>query len=214
MPRRHNSELPANASKANRTRIVSRGLVMRADAAPAIRRKRPTALRVSHRPNRLRESSEKPRTLCSNHSGMSPRGNGRVRDCISYTRILTPRQTGYLDMYTLSLVLFAIAALAGVAMAVMHFRGISPPRPVLAALHGVFAASGLVTLLLTVLKAGGKGPAQAALGVLLLAAIGGFYLLSFHLRGRPLPMIGVVGHAVIAVAGFVTLLVAQLSLAM
>lgn len=112
-------------------------------------------------------------------------------------------------MHLLSLVLFAIAALAGLTMAIMHFRGTSPPRPVLAALHGIFAASGLVVLLLALIKAGFGGRAGIAFGLLAVAALGGFGLLSFHLKGQRLPSALVVGHALLAVAGFVTLLLAQ-----
>lgn len=90
-------------------------------------------------------------------------------------------------MYRISILLFAIAALAGLTMAVMHFKKASPPRPVLAVLHGLFAASGLVILLLAVTKVGMHGAPAIALGLLVLAALGGFGLLSFHLRGRALP---------------------------
>ena len=112
-------------------------------------------------------------------------------------------------MYRLSILLFAVAAVAGLTMAVMHFKNASPPRPVLAVLHGLFAASGLVVLLLAVIKVGMQGASAIALGLLVVAALGGFGLLSFHLRGRALPSGMVVGHALLAVAGFVTLLAAE-----
>ena len=112
-------------------------------------------------------------------------------------------------MYRLSIVLFAIAALAGLTMAVMHFRKAHAASPVLAVLHGVFAASGLIVLLLAVIKIGMHGAPAIALGLLVTAALGGFGLLSFHLRGRALPSGLVVGHALLAVAGFVTLLAAE-----
>ena len=79
----------------------------------------------------------------------------------------------------------------------------------LAVLHGVFAASGLVVLLLALIKVGMQGTPAIALGLLVVAALGGFGLLSFHLRGRALPSGLVVGHALLAVAGFVTLLAAE-----
>lgn len=112
-------------------------------------------------------------------------------------------------MYRLSILLFAIAAVAGLTMAVMHFKKAAPPRPVLAVLHGLFAASGLVVLLLAVIKVGVQGTPAAALGLLVVAALGGFALLSFHLRGRALPTGLLAGHALLAVAGFVTLLAAE-----
>jgi len=112
-------------------------------------------------------------------------------------------------MFGLSILLFAVAALAGLAMAVMHFRKVSPPRTTLSVLHGLFAASGLVVLLLALIKAGMQGAPGIALGLLVVAALGGFALLSFHMRGRALPSGLVVGHALLAVAGFVTLLAAE-----
>ena len=66
-------------------------------------------------------------------------------------------------MIQLSLLLFAVAAVAGLTMAVMHFRGVSPPKVALAVLHGLFAASGLVLLLLALIKTGFGGRPGIAL---------------------------------------------------
>ena len=112
-----------------------------------------------------------------------------------------------------AILLFALAAVVGLTMAVVHFRGQSPPKPVLAVFHGLFAASGLVILLVAVIGARPTGAPAIALGLLVLAALGGFGLLSFHLRGRALSSGLVVGHAVLAVCGFIVLLVSVLVLA-
>lgn len=112
-------------------------------------------------------------------------------------------------MYQLPLALFAIAALAGLTMAIMHFRGTNPPKTVLAVLHGLFAASGLIVLLLALIKTGFDGKPGIAFGLLVAAALGGFVLLGSHVQKKPLPSGLVVGHAVLAVAGFVVLLLAQ-----
>lgn len=72
--------------------------------------------------------------------------------------------------------LFLIAALGGVTMAVMHFRGESPPPRALAVSHGVFALGGFTI----------------ALG--------------FHWRGRMLPSSLVAGHGLLAVIAFLLLL--------
>lgn len=116
-------------------------------------------------------------------------------------------------MFIYAIVLFAIAAVGGLTMAVLHFRGRTPPRPALAIVHGLFAAAGLVVLLLAVLKLGAAGGAGIALGVFLLAALGGFTLASFHLRGRALPNGLVIGHGLLAVVAFVILLAAVFVLA-
>ena len=115
-------------------------------------------------------------------------------------------------MIQLSLILFAVAAVGGLAMAVMHFRGVSPPKPVLAVLHGLFAASGLVVLLLALIETGFGGKAGIALGLFVVAALGGFALLGFHARKQRLPSALVAGHALLAVGGFVTLLFSELAL--
>jgi hypothetical protein len=115
-------------------------------------------------------------------------------------------------MIQFSLILFAVAAVAGLTMAVMHFRGASPPKTVLAVLHGLFAASGLVVLLLALIKTGFGGRPGIALGLLVVAALGGFVLLSFHAKNQRLPSGLVVGHALLAVAGFLTLLLSEIAL--
>jgi hypothetical protein len=115
-------------------------------------------------------------------------------------------------MLMTAVALFAIAALGGVTMAVMHFRGKTPPPVALALLHGVFAATGIVVLLLAVWPHF-SGRATWALGVFVLAALGGFTLaLGFHWRRRPLPSGLVVGHGLLAVLAFVILLVAAFNL--
>jgi len=137
-------------------------------------------------------------------------GTPELRGAFLLERKHAPRRP---IMFRLSIVLFAIAALAGLTMAVMHFRKSTPPLAVLAVLHGGFAASGLIVLLLALLKVGMHGAPGLALGFLAAAALGGFALLSFHVRGRALPSGLLVGHALLAVAGFVTLLAAEFVLA-
>lgn len=104
-------------------------------------------------------------------------------------------------------ILFALGALGGLFMAVRSFTGKSIPAGV-AALHGIFGASGLVLLIVGVLAGLGGGAARIALVVLLAAALGGFYLLSFHLRKQRHPRAVIVVHALVAVTGFLTLVVA------
>lgn len=104
---------------------------------------------------------------------------------------------------------FAVAALGGAVMATLHFRGKSWPRA-LTVLHGLFAATGLVLLIVAVVGNGGSGLATASLVVFLVAALGGFYLVSHSLRSKPLPSPVVVIHALAAVTGFVLLLLVVL----
>src|SRR5262249_52502620 len=111
-----------------------------------------------------------------------------------------------------AVILFAIGAMAGLTMAVMHFRRRSRPRALLATAHGMFAAGGLVTLVWIVVKMGGDHRVQIALALFLLAAAGGFTLLSFHLRGRALPSALIIGHGLVAVTAFIVLLLSAVAL--
>jgi hypothetical protein len=118
-------------------------------------------------------------------------------------------------MFTLSLVIFAIAALGGVALAVLHFRaeGREHPPTALALLHGVVAVVAVLLLLIGIgatangFAAGFSSLAIIALLLFALAALGGAYMFfGRHLRGEPLPTPVVVIHALVAVTGFVVLL--------
>lgn len=109
-------------------------------------------------------------------------------------------------MLITAVILFAIAAVVGVIMAIAVMRGQAVPRMDHAVLHGLAAATALVLLLVAVIQAGAGGGLGLALGLFIVAAIGGFALLTHHLRDRPLPKWLVGGHGLIAVAGFLVLL--------
>ena len=107
-------------------------------------------------------------------------------------------------------ILFALAALGGVVMALMRFSGRDYPPMWLAIVHGLAAAAGLVALILVVLGPAAAGSVTLPLVLFIAAALLGFFLFSYHLRGRPLPIPTMVVHAIIAVIAFVILLVAIL----
>lgn len=112
----------------------------------------------------------------------------------------------------LIIILFAVAAVIGLTMAVAAFQGKFPPVPS-AVLHGLLAASALVLLLIAVLAQGAAGPAAWALGLFVIAALGGSTLaFGFHARKKPLPKGLVAGHALLAVIGFLLLLAGALRL--
>ncbi len=110
---------------------------------------------------------------------------------------------------TLPLVLFGIAALGGLLLATLRLKNRALPMP-LALIHGAVAAAGLVALLLLVLANGGAHNAGVALVLFVVAALGGFFLFSFHLRNKPLPIPVMAVHALVAVAGFALLLLGVL----
>ena len=112
-------------------------------------------------------------------------------------------------MLTYALIVFAIAAVGGLVLASSVLRGKLAPWAI-SVLHALLGASGLVLLILTVLQGAAPARVSAALGLLVVAALGGFYLASLHLRGTVAPKAVVFVHAGVAVAGFLTLLSAVL----
>lgn len=110
-------------------------------------------------------------------------------------------------MLIAALALFALAALLGLTLATLHFQ--SKKRPGSLALgHGTLAATGLVLLIIAAVT-GSPAPLTWPLVLFIVAALGGFYLLSFRLRSpdeERLPSAVVVIHGLIAVTAFVWLL--------
>lgn len=114
-------------------------------------------------------------------------------------------------MRVVALILFAVAALGGVYMATSRIRHErNPPVPV-AVVHGLAAATGLILLLIHVFGAGFPGLPTVSAVLFVVAALGGFILISNHAKGRliPKPLVGV--HAAAAVIGFVLLFIATIA---
>jgi hypothetical protein len=110
-------------------------------------------------------------------------------------------------------VLFALAALGGVYMAAVRLRGAERPPTPIALVHGAAAAAGLIALIVAVTGANAPAAARTALVVFLVAALGGFFLFAQHVQKKALPIPVVVIHGLVAVAGFVILLVAVMQAA-
>ena len=108
-------------------------------------------------------------------------------------------------MLTYALVIFAIAAVGGLVLASSVLRGKLAPWAI-SIVHALLGATGLIVLAIAVLNGTGSSRAAAALGLLVVAALGGFYLASIHLRGSVAPKAIVFVHAGVAVVGFLTLL--------
>jgi hypothetical protein len=105
--------------------------------------------------------------------------------------------------------LFVLAALGGLVMAGIRFAGKDHPPTWLAMLHGLLAAAGLTLLIYAAATVGVPSLALYAIVLFVIAAAGGLLLnLGYHWKGLPLPKGLMVGHAVIAVVGFLLLLVA------
>lgn len=109
-------------------------------------------------------------------------------------------------MLTYAMIVFAIAAVGGLLLAASVLRGKLAPWA-LSIVHALLGATGLIMLVMVVMK-GASGRVSAALGLLVIAALGGFYLASMHYRGTIAPKAVVGIHAGVAVIGFLTLLAA------
>ncbi|HEX5125841.1 MAG TPA: hypothetical protein VFW00_03795 [Rhodocyclaceae bacterium] len=106
-------------------------------------------------------------------------------------------------------VLFGIAAIGGLIMAGMRLSGTPQPPSWLAMVHGLLAAAGLTLLIYAAFTVGVPGMAQLAIAFFVVAAIGGAVLnLVFHWQKLALPIPLMIAHAVLAVIGFVLLLIA------
>lgn len=108
-------------------------------------------------------------------------------------------------MLATALVIFAIGALGGLALVTYVLRGRLAPWP-LSLLHAALGAAGLLLLLYVGFITGLSRAALTALVILVVAALGGFYLASIHLRGKVAQKPVVFVHAGVAVIGFLTLL--------
>lgn len=102
-------------------------------------------------------------------------------------------------------IIFALAALGGLTLAMMHIWRRGAPIA-LALLHGLVAATGLGVLVLAMVKAQLGGLVAVSVVLFALAAMGGIALFSIHLRARPLPVELIVLHGLMAIVAFAVLL--------
>ena len=109
-------------------------------------------------------------------------------------------------MLKLAVLIFATGAVGGLILANSVLRGRLPSWG-LSLLHAALGATGLVLTGIVVLNGSGEGGGiiPIALAVLVLAALGGFYLASHHARKVPGPRPVVLIHASVAVVGFLLL---------
>jgi hypothetical protein len=100
--------------------------------------------------------------------------------------------------------LFALTALVGVFMFRNWLTSANTSRTVVY-LHGVFAATALVLLLVHALQ-NGTGGLVTSLIFFVAAALGGFYMFFRDLKGKFSPIWLAAVHAMLAITGFVTLI--------
>ena len=107
-------------------------------------------------------------------------------------------------MIYISAALFAVGAVLGLTMLIRWFNQKDAPRAVVYS-HGVAGAVGIVLLLLYAIGNPGSFPSVSII-LFVIAALGGFYLFFTDVTKKPHPMGFAALHALLAVGGFVTLL--------
>lgn len=112
-------------------------------------------------------------------------------------------------MLTYATIILAIAAVGGLILAAHVLRDKFAPWS-LSLLHAALGATSLILLVLVLTQGNYPQLVLIAFILILIAALGGFYLTSFHVRKRIPKTNIVVLHACVAVAGFLTLVAAIL----
>ena len=112
-------------------------------------------------------------------------------------------------MINVALVLFAVAAVLGITLLVKRIKLQGLPMALVIP-HGLFAASGLLLLLLSVVNEGVVF-AKLPLVLFVFVALGGFTLLTLHLKGKFLPVPLVLVHGSLAVVAFLILLLRSMA---
>jgi hypothetical protein len=114
-----------------------------------------------------------------------------------------------------AVIVLVLAALGGLTLAVIRLRGAPWPPLWLALGHGAVAAAGIGLLVYAAMSPDGiPNLANIALGIFILAALGGaVLLLGFHMRSKALPIPLVLGHGLIAATGLVLLLLSYFGIA-
>ena len=105
-------------------------------------------------------------------------------------------------MLVYAIIFFAVAALGGLVLASSVLRGKFAPWA-LSLLHAVLGAAGLILVLKTLME--GEERIFTAFVILVITALGGFYLAFKHLKQQIPPKGLVILHAGAAVAGFALL---------
>ena len=110
-------------------------------------------------------------------------------------------------MMYIPVLIFGLAAAGGMTLVTLRNRGKGMPMP-LAIGHGLFAAAGLVSLIINVVADTDNMMMNASLALFCAAALGGFTLFSFHVRKKPMPVVLIPVHGAVAVIAFIVLVLA------
>src|SRR5688500_12888648 len=159
--------------------------------------------RMHHEPAAAAKASPCNRTLSPASAGFFFAKKFPSRCNLSSLRPLYLENTFY--MIYASIILFAIAALLGVIILVKWLNKKEASRTVVY-LHGLGAAVALVLLVLFAVQNPDNYP-LLSLVLFVLAALGGFYMFIRDLKKKYSPMGVAFLHALLAVGGFLALLI-------
>ena len=109
-----------------------------------------------------------------------------------------------MNLITISIGVFALSAVLGISILIKWLSKKDVSKGVIYA-HGIFAALGLVLLVIFALENRESAP-NIALILFVIAALGGFYMFFRELQNKMSPYSIAFAHALLAVAGFVSLL--------
>lgn len=109
-------------------------------------------------------------------------------------------------MLTILLLLFLVVMLAGTGLAVLERRGRALPLKVSVS-HGLLGIFAIVLLLMQGLAHPSNHPANLAVVVFMITALGGLLLFTFRVSRQTLPLGVVLLHACFAVVGLAFLIV-------
>ena len=109
-------------------------------------------------------------------------------------------------MLYLNIALFAIAAIIGLIILKNWLTSATTSRAIVYA-HGIFAAAGLIMLFIYFMR-NSQQDIKTSLILFLVAALAGFYMFFQDLKGKFSPTWLAVIHGLVAVVGFVFLLMA------
>lgn len=106
-------------------------------------------------------------------------------------------------IYT-AIAFFALAAILGMVLLTFVLQGKETPKGVVFS-HGPLAVIGLVLIIIYAFREG-PGPIEAIV-LFIIAAAGGLMMIVRDLSGKPVPKWLAIAHGLIAVTGFIFLLV-------
>lgn len=120
-----------------------------------------------------------------------------------------------MDAYTMmstAAILLGLAAVGGLVMAIIRFRGADRPPSSFAMGHGLIAGAALTLLIYAAATEGLPTLALASTVLFIVVALVGVYLnLRYHSKLLPLPKSTIVVHGVVAVVAYTLLLMAVVS---